>query len=88
MWKGAWIKHPVALHTAWGGMRKALRGQDSARKGSATPEWHVGGVNGVSRALDYRAGRAGGSADPLYRYRYPSRGWEALTQPPVNMHFG
>lgn len=40
MWKGARIKHPVALHTAWGGMRKALHGQDSARKGSATPEWH------------------------------------------------
>lgn len=28
------------LYTAWGGTRKALRGQDSARKGSATPAGH------------------------------------------------
>lgn len=28
MWKGAWIKRPMALHTAWGGTRKALRDQD------------------------------------------------------------
>lgn len=40
MWKGARIKCPVGLHTAWGGTRKALRGQDSARTGSATPEGH------------------------------------------------
>lgn len=42
LWKGAQIKHPMALHTAWGGTRKTLCGQRSARKGSATPEGHVG----------------------------------------------
>ena len=64
MGKEAWIKHPVALHTAWGGMKKVLCGQDSARNG-LPPQRGLWGGNGVSRTPGYRAGWAGGSADPL-----------------------
>lgn len=87
MLKAIWIKHPVVLQTAWGGTRKALRSQDSARTESGTPEGHVEG-NGVSRAPGFRVGWAHGSTDHSYRYRYPSYGWESLTQPTVHMHFG
>lgn len=88
MWKGARIKHPAALCTLPGeaGGKPCMVGIVPGR--GLAPQRSTEGGNGVSRTPGYRAGWAGGSTDPSHRYRYPSRGWEALTQPLINMRFG